>query len=175
MSAGRDAEGFASASPAHDGSSSSVPAGPAQDGSSRSVSASGTPVEAAAPVVEAGWLRVCPSEALAEGGDGVRFDWRAEGEPASQAAFAVRFDGEPRAYLNRCAHVPVELDWQPGRFFDESGLYLVCATHGAMYDAADGRCAGGPCRGRGLVALRAREADGWVWVSVGGRSDGKEG
>ena len=27
-------------------------------------------------------------------------------------------DGVVRAYLNRCAHVPVELDWVEGEFFD---------------------------------------------------------
>ena len=49
------------------------------------------------------------------------------------AAFAVRFRGRVRAFLNRCGHLPVELDWEEGRFFDASGLYLICATHGALY------------------------------------------
>lgn len=113
----------------------------------------------------AGWMDVCAAEALAEGGDGVRFDW-----PGSVrgpiAAFVVRVDGAPRAYLNRCAHVPVELDWLPGKFLDESGLYLVCATHGAMYDAQSGACVGGPCRGAALVPLVVREADGRVKVAL---------
>ena len=73
--------------------------------------------------------------------------------------------GGLRAYLNRCAHAPVELDWPEGRFFDESGLYLVCATHGAMYRAEDGSCAGGPCHGRNLVTLEVREGAGQVWVA----------
>jgi nitrite reductase/ring-hydroxylating ferredoxin subunit len=42
-------------------------------------------------------------------------------------AFAIRFRGQAYAYLNECAHVPQEMDWQPGKFFDLSGLYLVCA------------------------------------------------
>lgn len=111
-----------------------------------------------------GWSRVCASAALADGGDGLRLRWR-DASGTVQAAFVVRVSGTVRAFLNRCAHVPVELDWMPGRFLDESGLYLVCATHGAMYDAADGRCAGGPCRGRGgLQPIPARERDGAVWV-----------
>lgn len=111
------------------------------------------------------WRPVCPSEALVERGDGVRFEVpMADGERAP--AFAVRYEGAARAYLNRCAHVPVELDWLEGRFFDLDALYLVCATHGAMYHPADGACAGGPCRGRGLVALRACEAHGSVWVEM---------
>lgn len=122
--------------------------------------------DAAPPAPAAGWRwqAVCRSEALREGGDGVGFEQplpRARPEPA----FVVRHGGQPRAYLNRCGHVPVELDWQPGRFFDDSGLYLICATHGALYHPDDGACAGGPCRGRGLVALQACEHRGVVWVA----------
>jgi len=111
------------------------------------------------------WSRLCDGSDLAEGGDGRRFDIvGAAGRP--EAAFAVRVDGQPRAYLNRCAHVPVELDWLPGRFLDDSGLYVICTVHGAMYDATDGACAGGPCDGRGLQAVGCREQDGQVWVNA---------
>lgn len=116
-----------------------------------------------------GWLRVCPSSALAERGDGVRFEVDAPGGPAP--AFVLRIDGVPVAYLNRCAHVPVELDWNPGRFLDDTGTVIVCTTHGAVYDAADGSCAGGPCRGRGLQALPCREAGGWIEVGARGVQD----
>lgn len=112
-----------------------------------------------------GWTRVADSASLEEGGLGIRFTVASMvGERIP--AFAVRFDGTVRAYLNRCAHVPVELDWQEGRFFDDSGLYLICATHGAMYNADDGRCAGGPCRGKGLTPLRSFEAGGVIWVET---------
>ena len=108
------------------------------------------------------WRTVCPSDALVEGGDGVRFEARVQG--GVEPAFVVRFDGGVHAYVNRCRHIPVELDWQPGRFFDDSGLYLVCSVHGALYDAQNGLCVSGPCRGRSLVALPARESDGSVQV-----------
>jgi len=110
------------------------------------------------------WQAVCAAADLAEGGDGVRFEVPGATEPIP--AFAVRAGGVARAYLNRCSHVPVELDWQPGRFFDDSGLYLICATHGATYRASDGHCTGGPCRGQGLVALSVREQGGTVWVAI---------
>ena len=45
---------------------------------------------------------VCASGALADGGDGVRFEVRRGGETAS--AFAVRYEGRVYAYVNRCAH-----------------------------------------------------------------------
>ncbi|MGD9945148.1 MAG: Rieske (2Fe-2S) protein [Burkholderiaceae bacterium] len=113
------------------------------------------------------WLEVCASQALADGGDGVRFEWpdpRRGGAP--MAAFAVRHRGRVYAFLNRCAHVPVELDWQPGKFFDDSGLYLICATHGAVYQPASGRCIAGPCRGAHLYALNCDEHDGMVRVQI---------
>lgn len=107
------------------------------------------------------WLPLCAAEALQDGGIGLRFDVVVGGAPA--IAFAVRHDGQVRGYLNRCAHVAMELDWQPGRFFDDDGQWLVCSTHGALYEPGSGRCAGGPCAGRGgLRAVRLREADGQV-------------
>ncbi len=110
------------------------------------------------------WRRVCDSADLAEGGDGVRFEW--QGPRGAHAAFAVRHRGRVRAYLNRCSHVPVELDWQPGKFLDSSGLYLICATHGALYDPRDGRCVGGPCSGRPLASLAVHEQSGSVLVAM---------
>jgi nitrite reductase/ring-hydroxylating ferredoxin subunit len=88
----------------------------------------------------------------------VRFwvHWR--GRPAP--AFAVRHAGRVHAFLNRCAHRAVELDWNEGEFFDAEGRELICATHGARYHPATGACLDGPCAGRGLVALPVLERDG---------------
>jgi nitrite reductase/ring-hydroxylating ferredoxin subunit len=55
----------------------------------------------------------------------------------------------------------MELDWQPNRVFDDSGQWLLCATHGAAYQPATGECAGGPCK-RGLVKIELSEAAGVV-------------
>jgi nitrite reductase/ring-hydroxylating ferredoxin subunit len=110
------------------------------------------------------WSRVCESATLQERAEGIRFEIAAPGDPV--AAFLLRIDGRPTAYLNQCAHVPVELDWNPGRFLDDTGTVIVCATHGAVYDASDGACIGGPCRGKALVPLACREADGWVEVQA---------
>jgi nitrite reductase/ring-hydroxylating ferredoxin subunit len=106
-------------------------------------------------------IEICRSEALINGGLGVRFDVSVGGRRVP--AFAVRYGGVVRAYLNRCAHVAMELDWQPGRFFDFDADYLLCATHGALYDPASGQCAGGACAGHGgLRALNVIERDGRV-------------
>ena len=101
---------------------------------------------------------ICASEALVDGGEGVRFPVAVFGEAAS--GFAIRYQGKAYAYLNRCAHVPIELDWVQGQFFESSGAYLMCATHGAVYRPDTGACAGGPCRGGKLRPIGVREADG---------------
>ncbi len=106
-------------------------------------------------------IYLCESTDLSDGGKGLRFPVTAGGEDAS--AFVVRFGDEAHAYLNRCAHVPMELDWNPGEFFESSGLYLMCATHGALYEPQSGKCAGGPCRGGRLHKIAVTEADGKIY------------
>ena len=105
---------------------------------------------------------LCPSEALKDGGDGLRFPVHYKGR--EEPGFVIRFRGRVYAYLNRCSHVPVEMDWQEGRFFDFSGLYLVCATHGALYAPETGACLGGRCNGKGLTSLAVVERDGHVYL-----------
>jgi len=106
---------------------------------------------------------ICASSDLLEGGDGVRFSVATATGPAS--AFAVRYEGRVHAFLNRCAHVPVELDWEPpGRFFDLTGCYLICAVHGAHYEPYSGRCVMGPCKGRSLVPVAVTERDGNLFL-----------
>jgi nitrite reductase/ring-hydroxylating ferredoxin subunit len=105
---------------------------------------------------------ICKSEQLREGGEGILFEVADAG--TMLPAFVVRYEGGVHGYLNRCAHVPVELDWQPGKFFDGAARYLICATHGATYEPDTGRCIAGPCAGQRLVALDVFEQDGNVWL-----------
>lgn len=102
---------------------------------------------------------LCQSADLVEGGLAVPFDVVYAGQTCR--AFAVRFQGQVHAYLNRCSHVAMELDYQPNHFFDESKQWLICATHGALYAPDTGECSGGPCRG-GLVKIDVSETDGVV-------------
>ena len=106
---------------------------------------------------------ICASADLADAGDGVRFTVPRNG--TGESAFVIRHRGKVYAYLNRCGHVPVELDWQEGRFFDASGLYLICATHGALYAPENGACLGGRCNGRGLVPLPVTDRDGHIYLT----------
>ena len=105
---------------------------------------------------------ICRSEDLQNAEAGVRFEVLWQG--AMTPAFVVRHEGQVHAYLNRCGHVPVELDWQHGEFFDFSKIYLICATHGALYSPSNGHCLSGRCNGKGLQALPVREQDGVVYL-----------
>jgi nitrite reductase/ring-hydroxylating ferredoxin subunit len=106
-------------------------------------------------------LPLCDARALEERGRAWGWDVLVYERPAR--AFALRFDGQVRAYLNRCLHVPAEMDWQPGEFLDSQKQTILCSLHGAAYEPAGGRCIGGPCgRGR-LTAVRTEERDGMVY------------
>ncbi len=103
---------------------------------------------------------LCNSGDLLEAGQAVPFDVVYAGQTCR--AFAIRFNGSVHAYLNRCTHVAMELDWQPNRVFDATGQWLLCASHGATYAPDTGQCAGGPCQG-GLVKIHLVDDDGVVY------------
>ncbi|HJV72908.1 MAG TPA: Rieske 2Fe-2S domain-containing protein [Noviherbaspirillum sp.] len=106
-------------------------------------------------------IPICASTEVEEGGKGVRFPVTAGGE--DRTGFVIRYGNTIYGYLNRCAHVPIELDWNEGEFFESSGLYLMCSTHGAIYIPETGRCAGGPCRGGSLRSIAVFEQDNQIF------------
>ncbi|MDN3576936.1 Rieske 2Fe-2S domain-containing protein [Chitinimonas viridis] len=105
--------------------------------------------------------RICASEELPDSGLGKRFQAEWAGVPAP--GFVVRWHGKVQGYLNACAHIPVELDFNEGDFFDLSRSYLICATHGAYYRPDTGLCLGGPCKGARLTKLVLVEEGGEVF------------
>jgi nitrite reductase/ring-hydroxylating ferredoxin subunit len=100
---------------------------------------------------------LCAGDRLTEGGHGFKFELR-----PGTTGFVVRYDGVVHGYTNTCPHAFTELDWQEAVFFDSAGLYLVCATHGALFAPDTGHCVAGPCRGQRLAKLNVSEADGNV-------------
>lgn len=114
---------------------------------------------------------ICASDALVEGGAGVRFEIS-----DLVGGFAIRFQGKAHAYVNSCPHMGTELDWQPGEFFggapptgtgsENGGLYLVCSTHGALFEPGTGNCVAGPCCGASLEPVQVRERDGSVFIEI---------
>lgn len=103
---------------------------------------------------------LCASDALPERGHAVVWDVLHWGRPAR--AFALRVDGQVVAYLNRCVHVPAEMDWQEGEFLDSDRRWIVCSIHGAHYEPTTGRCAAGPCGRGALTPVRVDESGGRV-------------
>jgi nitrite reductase/ring-hydroxylating ferredoxin subunit len=99
---------------------------------------------------------------LVEGGRGVRFKVR-DGEN-TMPAFVIRYAGRVCAYINRCSHIGLQLDFIPGSFFDTEKRFIICATHGALYDPDTGACRAGPCNSTGLIALAVMEKDGQVML-----------
>ena len=106
------------------------------------------------------WQAICSRQAL-ENGQFFEFslavaEQNVDTLPLTGFAF---LDGDtPRAYVNRCPHMGIELNWVPGRFMDTDNLFLQCSTHGALFKPRDGECIAGPCQGDALTALDIREA-----------------
>ena len=59
-------------------------------------------------------IPLCRAGDLVDGGEAVPFDVLYGGQTCR--AFAVRYEGEVHAYLNRCAHVAMEMDFSPTGF-----------------------------------------------------------
>ena len=80
-------------------------------------------------------LELCASSRLHERCLAYVWDVLQYRQPAR--AFALRYDGRAVAYLNRCVHVPTEMDWTPGEFLDTARRYILCSIHGAAYEPVD--------------------------------------
>lgn len=78
-----------------------------------------------------------------------KFPWEGKAVPA----FVIRYKDQYYAYINRCAHVPVPLDYDDGDFLDQRIGMITCKLHGAFYDPTSGQCVAGPCAGDKLQAL----------------------
>ncbi len=67
--------------------------------------------------------------------------------------FLIMQNANVHAYVNRCPHTGVNLEWQPNQFLDRTGQFIQCATHGARFNIQDGLCIYGPCQGRSLIPI----------------------
>jgi nitrite reductase/ring-hydroxylating ferredoxin subunit len=71
-----------------------------------------------------------------------------------EECFLINFNGEFHAYVNRCRHVPMPMDWVDNQFFAEEGRYLMCQTHNAYYEPGSGECVAGPSSACGKFLYR---------------------
>ena len=108
-----------------------------------------------------------PSKDLRECEKGIRFDILFQDGTMVQG-FVVRFNGKVFGYKNRCTHVGINLDWGNGKFFNSNKKFLICSTHGALYNPVDGACHAGPCNGNGLTKLNIVENEDNIYVLCDG-------
>ena len=115
---------------------------------------------------------LCAADLLESGHHGFRFEVSRDGQ--TLPAFVIRHSYGVSAFLNRCGHRDLELDWSLGEFFDQESRWLICATHGALYDPVTGTCKSGPCNGAGLTPLDIIEEEGAIYL-VDARYRGRAG
>ncbi|MCD0503285.1 Rieske (2Fe-2S) protein [Bordetella petrii] len=111
-------------------------------------------------------VRICASSELHDGGLALKRP--ADAGDGQATVFFVRYRGQPYGYLNRCAHMGVEIDWE-GSVFTRAGDLLMCARHGATFLPNTGLCVGGPCKNGRLVPLLVQEHEGAVYWLPGER------
>ena len=85
---------------------------------------------------------------------------------ADEECFLINFGGEFHAYVNRCRHVPMAMDWVDNQFFAEDGRSLMCQTHNAYYEPASGECIAGPptACGKYLYRVLTEIEDGVIYA-----------
>ena len=86
---------------------------------------------------------------------------------ADEECFLINFNGEYHAYVNRCRHVPMPMDWVDNQFFAEEGRYLMCQTHNAYYEPGTGECIAGPSSacGKFLYQVPIEIEDGVLYAT----------
>lgn len=99
-------------------------------------------------------------------GAGRRFALKHSDGPGS--IFIVRRGTGVHGYVNSCPHQGTPLDWRPSDFMSDDGRYIQCATHGALFEIADGTCIAGPCAGDSLTPVNlAVDETGQIFIRGG--------
>ena len=110
---------------------------------------------------------VIASSKQIEEGTGLRFKTSHDGKPVE--AFAVRYQGVVRAWVNSCTHRAVELDLGKGVSSTRTASSSLCRAHGALFDPVTGACAGGVCaKSTKLTSIATKEEGGVVYAIVEG-------
>src|SRR5512145_1402903 len=85
-------------------------------------------------------------------------------------ALLVNYQGNFFAYLNRCPHVGISMDWVDNQFFTVDRRYLMCANHGAVFEPPTGECVWGPCVGASLQKLALEIEGEKIFARFSGKS-----
>jgi nitrite reductase/ring-hydroxylating ferredoxin subunit len=86
-------------------------------------------------------------------------------------ALLVNYQGNLFGYVNRCPHTGITLDWVNNQFFSIDNRYLMCATHGAVFEPPTGECVWGPCFGLSLQSVPIQIENGLVYARLPGTAD----
>ena len=86
-------------------------------------------------------------------------------------ALLVNFEGKHFAYINRCPHTGITLDWVNNQFFSSDNRYLMCATHGAVFEPPTGECIWGPCLGLSLQSVPVEIEDDRIYARLPGADE----
>ncbi len=86
-------------------------------------------------------------------------------------ALLVNYQDNHFAYVNRCPHTGITLDWVNNQFFSADNRYIMCATHGAVFEPPSGECIWGPCVGLSLQSLPIEIDGGQIYARLPGASD----
>jgi nitrite reductase/ring-hydroxylating ferredoxin subunit len=102
-------------------------------------------------------MRLCDVDDVPDGGARV-----IAGAQPGGSIVIVRRGARVWAYLNRCPHFSVPLDFEPGQISCYRAQVLMCAHHSALFRFDDGRCIEGPCAGARLDPVAIDVLDGHV-------------
>lgn len=101
---------------------------------------------------------LCKTEQVAER------DARSFDTPKGEVIVAQR-DGMFYAYINRCPHLGITLEFQEQQFMDMDHEFLLCANHGALFEVHSGKCVFGPCQNQSLTPVDIRvHSDGGIYL-----------
>jgi len=84
----------------------------------------------------------------------------------SEDYFIVRHQGQIHAFVNRCPHRGVSLEWQENTFLNFDKNLIQCASHGALFTIADGLCVAGPCQGQSLTKVNHKIVNDQVLIEL---------
>ncbi|WP_444679037.1 Rieske (2Fe-2S) protein [Halomonas sp. E19] len=66
--------------------------------------------------------------------------------PDGRRLFLVSVHGVVSAFVNRCPHQQVPLNWDDASFLEAGGELIQCGVHGALFLPETGECVFGPAR-----------------------------
>ncbi len=78
--------------------------------------------------------------------------------------FVQRKGDDVYAFVNICPHAGTPLNMDDGVFLEKTGTYLMCHTHGALFQLEDGLCVAGPCNGASLQVVEINVENGNIKV-----------